>query len=141
MAMAGAPPGSWAEVDGLGQNKPIAVTTTGGKTVHGLFVGVSATVLKVRESSGETTIPKADVVRVEVKSSDVRTRHTLIGAGIGLGLGLALDLTLGAFLRNETGQGDTVRAATVVVPTAALAGIGALIPANKVIYRAPKTRH
>jgi hypothetical protein len=56
-----------------------------------------------------------------------RVRNFVIAAAIGLAMGVTVDQTLGAYLRNETG--DSHRAVTYIAPIALFGGVAAVLPA------------
>jgi hypothetical protein len=64
------------------------------KKHSGSFVSVSDTAISYRETTGERSIPKQDVVSVKLLEHKHRLRNTPIvvgvGAGIGAGIGAAL---------------------------------------------------
>jgi hypothetical protein len=131
--------GSWKEVEGLTKGASIKVGLAGDKVLTGSFSGVSADSLQLVDKSGERSIPRSEVIRVEVKGAANRARNGLIGAAIGLGLGVLVDATLGAWSRNETGEGAAMRAATYAIPMAAGGGLGALFANSyRTIYLAAK---
>ncbi|MCX6588111.1 MAG: hypothetical protein NTX13_16215 [Acidobacteria bacterium] len=134
--------GSWREVEGLAKGVTIKVSLAGDKVLTGSFSGVSGNSLQLVDKSGERSIARSEVIRVEVKGEANRARNGLIGAAIGLGLGVLADATLGARSRNETGEGAAMRAATYAIPMAAGGGLGALFANSyRTVYLAAKSRN
>jgi hypothetical protein len=124
---------SWDSLHGLRSGDAVRVAETGGQEHHGSFTAVSADALTIRTSDGPHNIERTKIREVKVRSSGRRIRNLLIGAGIGLATGIAADQTLGAALRNETG--DSKRPIMYLAPIALFGGIGAAIPAYRTVYR------
>lgn len=126
---------SWEALNGLKPGDTVKVQDTAGKEQKGRFRSVSAAAITFDASKQQVSVERAKVRRVQIKSSARRARNTAIGAGIGLGLGLVVDFTLGAYLRNETGEGSGARALTYIVPIGLFGGIAAIPGGYRTIYR------
>jgi hypothetical protein len=131
--------GSWREVEGLAKGTAIRVGVAGDKVFTGTFSGLSGDSLRFVDKSGERSIARSEVIRVEVKGEAKRVRNAVIGAAIGLGMGALADATLGTRLRNETGQGAAMRAGSYAIPAAAGGALGALLGNSyRTVYVAAK---
>jgi len=128
---------SWDTLRTLQPGNRIKVLDRAGEVRSGAFAKVSADAISFITRKGEVSIEKARVSRVQVRSSGRRMRNLLIGAGIGVAIGVAVDQGLGAYLRNESGESDAVRAVSYIAPIGIFAAIGAALPGYKTIYRAP----
>jgi hypothetical protein len=107
---------------------------TTGQEHRGSFAAVAEDSLTIRMDAGERSFEKTKVRMVKVRSSQRRIRNLLIGVGIGVATGVAVDQSLGAALRNETG--DSKRPVMYLAPIGLFGGIGAAIPAYRTVYRA-----
>ena len=124
---------SWDELRGLKAGDQIKVLDTGGREYKGAFRSVSNDAISLDTGKNEAAIERPRVRRVEVRSGSRRARNAVIGAAVGLAIGVLVDQTLGAYLRNETGESG--RAVTYVAPIALFGGLGAAFPAYKTLYR------
>jgi hypothetical protein len=125
---------SWEDLRGLRPGDRIVVQEAAGTQHKGTFASVSAEALTLRTEKSEVALERARIRRVQVPSGARRARNAILGAAIGIAIGVTVDQTLGTRLRNE---GDsTGRAAMYAAPTAALAGIGAALPAYRTVYKA-----
>lgn len=79
----------------------LTITTTSGERVRGRLLRDAASALTIRADGRETTLPHADVVRV-----DRYRNRVLLGPLIGLGGGLAVGLPLRTRFDNEGQNGD-----------------------------------
>ena len=126
---------SW---DGLKQLRPgdkIRVLEIAGAEHKGVFSAVSAQAITLRTDSGELSVERSRVRRIQVRSSTRRIRNLAIGAGIGVAVGVTVDQTLGAYLRNEAGESSGTRAVTYIAPIGLFGGIAAAFPAYRAVYR------
>lgn len=96
----------------------------------GRFVRFSAGDLTLKVAKNDVSIPRTQVYRVTVVGKD-RKRNTILGLAIGAGAGVALGATL---MEHESGYGGAV-AGTTVGFAGLGAGVGAVFPARKTIYR------
>lgn len=110
---------SWAGVRELTPGKPIEVTMKQGKRLNGSFVSSSEESIVIRTKDQESTVPRADVSRVELRKG---SRAVLLGAGIGAGAGAVIGYGAARWGANESG-GDFAGL------TPAVSAIGAVIGA------------
>ena len=125
---------SWDVVRALKPGDRIKVIETSRKEHTGKVAAVTAESIAVESGNSQVSLDRANVRRVEVRSSNRRLRNLAIGAAIGLAIGVATDQTLGTYLRNEVG--DSSRPLFYVVPIGLFGGIGAALAPYKTIYRA-----
>jgi hypothetical protein len=125
---------SWDTLRGLKPGESIRVVDDGGHELRGAFAAATADSLTLRSGGGEHAIEKSKIRVVKVRSSSRRLRNLLIGVGVGVATGAVVDQTLGAALRNETG--DSKRPLTYVAPIALFGGIAGALPAYRTVYRA-----
>ncbi len=121
----------WQALDRLRTGDSIEVVAGNGRE-KGEFVSSSTESLMIRTNAGEKRFERAGVVQVISRSSSRRLSNIVIGAGIGLAISGVTDGTLGVRLRNE---GSNERALIWTLPVAAGAGVGAVLPAHKTIYK------
>jgi hypothetical protein len=126
---------SWDELRGIKPGDRISVTDTAGRELKGTFTSVSSEALSLPTGNNEVAIERARVRRVRIRSNSRRVRNAVIGAAIGVAIGVTVDQTLGTRLRNEAGESG--RAITYITPIGVFGAIGAALPANRTIYRAP----
>jgi hypothetical protein len=86
-----------------------------------------------KPAASRIAIERNKVRRVQVRSGARRVRNLVIGAAIGLAVGVTVDQTVGAYLRNETG--DSGRGITYAAPIVVFGGIGAALPGYRTVYR------
>ena len=126
---------SWDSLRSLKSGDPIKILDTSGQESKGAFRAVTDGAITLATGKSETSVERPRVRRVQVRSGSRRVRNAVIGAAIGLAIGVTVDQTLGAYLRNETG--DSGRAVTYAVPIGLFGGIGAALPGYRTVYRAP----
>ena len=85
---------SWANLSGLRPGQKIRVVGITPKKHSGNFVSVSDTAISYRETTGEQSIPKQDVLSVKLMENKHRLRNTLIVAGVGAGVGAGIGAAL-----------------------------------------------
>ena len=127
---------SWDVVRGLDPGRPVEVRNAAGEDRRGALRAVSADSISLQTDKGEITFQRADVRRVRVKSGSRRVRSILIGVAIGATIGLIADNTVGAYVRNETGEGTGARAVTYLAPIGIFGAIGAALSPYRTVYRA-----
>ncbi|HEV2314178.1 MAG TPA: hypothetical protein VGR94_02650 [Candidatus Acidoferrales bacterium] len=130
---------SWENLSALRPGQKIEVVETNLKKDTGTFAAVSDDSIRINESTGEQSIPRASVMRVTLRRNKHRLRNTLIGAAVGASAGAAIgaasyktcsSLCLGGFNRGESaGIGATLG-------FVGGAAVGAVIPSHPTIYRA-----
>ncbi len=126
---------SWDALNALKPGDRIEVLAAGGKQYKGTFSALSPDSLSLETGNSQVAVERARVRRVKVRSGSRRVRNAVIGAAIGVAVGITADQSLGAYLRNETGETGTERALTYIVPIALFGGIGAALPASRTIYK------
>jgi hypothetical protein len=125
--------GSWEGLRSLAAGAPVTVITAQGKYT-GTFVSSSTESLTILVRGSERKFLHPEVVRVNSTGRRRRLRHILIGAWVGVAVSLLTDQTLGVYLRNEANP-PGARAAIWIVPIAIGTSVGAVLPAQHVIYR------
>jgi hypothetical protein len=115
------------------QGKHVKVTETSGEDRKGICDSITADGITIQAGSSRITIERNKVRRVQARSGARRVRNLVIGAAIGLAVGVAVDQTVGAYLRNETG--DSGRGITYAAPIVVFGGIGAALPGYRTVYR------
>lgn len=130
--------GNWDNLSALSQGAEIKVVVDRGKPQRGTFQRVTDDGITINFGTGDQTIGRHSVGRVEAKHAGHRGMHALmgmtIGALAGLGLGIASDHVNGnrpfALLPNGGKAAGTSAGAMLG------AGIGALLPSGgwKTIY-------
>lgn len=129
----------WQNVSTLQPGEKIQVVDSAGRKHSGRFTSVTSTAIILHENAGDETIPRENVVRVS--GGGHRARNALIGAAIGAGAGAAVGAagTTGGCTSNCIGKvtrGDVI---AVTTGFGAIVGalVGAILHANRTIYRAP----
>ncbi len=138
---------SWGNLSTLQAGQKIEVVEKNLKKDTGTFAAVSDDGIRLNESTGEQTIPRASVMRVTLRQNKHRLRNALIGAAVGAGAGAAIGaatyrapkpcqpgagigcFSLDLFSRSDfawVGAGLGVVGGTVV---------GALAPSHPTMYR------
>jgi hypothetical protein len=128
---------SWDALRSLNPGDRVKVLETGGQEHSGVFARFSPNAISLTAGHNEVSVERSRVRRVQLRSGARRARRVLIGAAIGVAVGLTVDQTLGAYLRNESGEGTGSRAITYIAPIALFGGIAGAFPAYRTIYRAP----
>lgn len=124
----------WQSLAEIRAGTKVQVVEKSLKSTSGKFMGFSQSGLTLMVGDKELVVPRDQVCRVSVSGKN-RKRNVLIGVAIGTAAGAGV----GAAARRVAGE-------NWVIPGLALAyggvgaGIGALVPATKTIYRvqAPK---
>jgi hypothetical protein len=120
----------WQNLSQIQPGARIQVVENSLKSTPGKFVGYSENGLTLRVDAKEVVIPKDQVYRVSVSGKN-RLRNVLIGLAIGAGAGAGLGAAANRVVNDAA-----------MVPSAAAAlggvgaGVGALCPAAKSVYRA-----
>jgi hypothetical protein len=126
---------SWEALSPLRPGDKIRVLEIAGAEHKGAFSSFTAQAITLRTGSGELSVERSRVRRIQVRGSSRRIRNLAIGAAIGVAVGVTVDQTLGAYLRNEAGESTGTRAVTYVAPIALFGGIAAAFPAYRTVYR------
>jgi ribosomal protein L24 len=124
---------SWDVVRALRPGDPVKVVETSHKEHKGRVTAITADAISMESGKAQISIDRANVRRVEVRSSNRRLRNLAIGAAVGVAVGVVTDQTLGKYIRNEIANGD--RPLYYVVPIGLFGGIGAALAPYKTIYR------
>ena len=85
---------SWWNLSGLQPGQRIQVVGMTSKKHSGSFVSISDTAISYRETNGQQSIPKQEVLSVKLMEHKHRLRNTLIVAGVGAGVGAGIGAAL-----------------------------------------------
>lgn len=80
---------AWDNVSRLPHGSEVRATLTTGGTLRGILRNTSADSLVIDSTTGQQTLSRQDVRRVQVKRPGHRKRNALIGLAVGAGGGLA----------------------------------------------------
>jgi hypothetical protein len=137
---------SWGNLKVLSPGEEIHVVMKDAKSYHGEFQSLSDDGLSLRQSSGEKTLARQDILRVSAGAQKHRIRNALIGAAVGAGAGLAIGAAGDHSANNCSGKPPCFGplfpnvGKEVMPPVGALVGavVGAVIPTGgwHDIYRA-----
>src|SRR3984957_17700724 len=85
---------SWSDLSSLRPGQRIQVVGMPSKKHSGNFVSISDTTISYRETNGQQSTPKQEVLSVKLMEHKHRLRNTLIvaggGGGVGAGMGAGL---------------------------------------------------
>jgi hypothetical protein len=131
---------SWANLSGLKPGQRIQVVGMTSKKHSGNFVSISDTAISYRETKGEQSIPKQDVLSVKLMDHKHRLRNTLIVAGVGAGVGAGIGAALHKPCPSQSFCLDIGGAALPAGVGAVLGGVGGavvgiLLPSHSTIYQ------
>lgn len=131
---------SWANLGGLQPGQRIQVVGTASKKHSGNFVSISDTAISYRETNGEQSIARQDVLSVKLMKNKHRLRNTLIVAGVGAGVGAGIGAATHKGCSSQSFCLDIGGAALPAGIGAVLGGLGgavtgALLPSNSTIYQ------
>jgi hypothetical protein len=131
---------SWASLSGLQPGQKIQVVGMTSKKHSGNFVSISDTAISYRETNGEQSIPKQDVLSVKLMDHKHRLRNTLIVAGVGAGAGAGIGAALNKPCSGPSFCLDIGGAALPAGIGAVLGGVGGavvgiLLPSHSTIYQ------
>ena len=131
---------SWANLSGLQPGQRIQVVGITSKKHSGNFVSISDTAISYRETNGEQSIPKQDVVSVKLLDHKHRLRNTLIVAGVGAGVGAGIGAALHKSCSSQSFCLDIGGAALQAGVGAVVGGlggavVGVLLPSHTTIYQ------
>ena len=116
---------------------------SGFRYFSGNFVSVSDTAISYRETTGEQSIPKQDVLSVKLMEHKHRLRNTLIVAGVGAGVGAGIGAALHKPCSSQSFCLD-IGGAALPAGIGAVAGgvggavVGILLPSHSTIYQVTK---
>jgi hypothetical protein len=130
---------TWDNLKTLSAGQEIHVVLNGAQSFQGTFQSLSEGGITLRQSGGDQTVARQDVLRVSSKGQKHRGRNALIGAAVGAGVGLGLGAAA-----DRSSQNDIIKlhhwGLAVGAPLGALigAGGGALLPTGNWhdVYRA-----
>jgi hypothetical protein len=120
----------WSKVERLRSGQTIRVHCSGNRTWTGRVAERSAGEVVLDAGGSRRKIARSEVLRIEVKS---RAESALIGLGIGVGVGVGVGYAAGSGLKGS--EKTTAAGLGAVLFAPAGAGIGALCPRWKVVYR------
>jgi hypothetical protein len=130
---------TWDNLKTLSTGQEIRVVLNGAQSYQGVFQSLSDSGITLRQSGGDQTVARQDVLRVSTKGQKHRGRNALIGAAVGAGVGLGLGAAADRSSQNGIIQLHHWGLA-VGAPLGALlgAGGGALLPTGgwHDVYRA-----
>ena|SRR5690242_18521090 len=121
----------WQDLSQIKQGRQVDVIDRHLTKYSGKFITFSDTDLKLLVKDQQISIARNDVYRVTVAGQN-RKRNVLLGLVIGAGAGLGLGA---AIMEREGGYAGAV-AGTSVGFAGIGAGIGAVVPSHKTVYRA-----
>ena len=122
---------SWNAVEQLKQDQRLRIFTASTESVRGRLISATGQGVTLSVKRNAVTWRRDEISRVTAPSGLRRLRNTLIGLGIGAGLGAAVAYA---------GFGDAPKLAplmTASVICGAGAAIGAVVPADRTVYRRP----
>lgn len=130
---------SWAKLSGLRPGQKIQVVGIPSKKHSGNFVSVSDTAISYRETTGEHSIPRPDVLSVKLMENKHRLRNTIIVAGVGASVGAVIGAALHKPCSSQSFCLDIGGAALPAGVGAVLGGVGGavvgvLLPSHSTIY-------
>ena len=123
---------SWAKVEQLRLGQTLRVLCSDQRTWTGRLVGVSSYTLILNVGGTERKIVRSDVLRADVKG---RARSVLIGLGIGAAAGAGVGYVAGSRAGLKPAEVKTAVGLGTVLFAPVGAGIGALCPSWKTVYR------
>jgi hypothetical protein len=130
---------NWENLKQLQVGQKIEVVDMTMKSLTGTFVSFSDEAISLRIRKNDFTLRRPDVLRVTLQGHN-RPRNALIGAAIGVGAGAAIARWLGMGECPGSQNCTTVEGASIAVVGGMGAGLGALSPGYRTIYRARKLR-
>jgi hypothetical protein len=131
---------SWANLSGLQPGQRIQVVGMASKKHSGKFVSISDTAISYRETNGEQSIPKQEVLSVKLMEHKHRLRNTLIAAGVGAGVGAGIGAALHKPCPSQSFCLDIGGTALPAGAGAVLGGVGGAVvgiflPSHSTIYQ------
>lgn len=124
---------SWEDVRALHSGDRVKVRETNGEEHKGTVTAVTPDAISLAAGKTQVAVDRARVNRVQLHSGSRRARNIAIGVGVGLAVGIVADQTIGAYLRNESG--DEGRALMYVAPIGLFGAIGTVLSPYRTIYR------
>jgi hypothetical protein len=130
---------SWSDLSGLRPGQRIQVVGVTSKKHSGNFVSISDTAISYRETNGQQSIPKQEVLSVKLMEHKHRLRNTLIvaavGAGVGAGIGAALHKPCPSQSFCLDFDGALLPGVGAVLGGVGGAVVGILLPSHSTIYQ------
>jgi len=130
---------NWENLKQLQVGQTIEVVAMTLKSLTGTFVSFSDEAISLRIRKHDVTLGRPDVLRVSLHGHK-RPRNALIGAAIGAAAGAAFAAWAGAGECPGSQNCTTVAVASVAVSGGIGAGLGALAPGDRTLYRAERRR-
>ena len=130
-AVAFAQTDSWALMRGVYPGQDTHVHTLDGRMHKGRFISASDDTVVIRTGKGDSAHAKKDIKKVSVRTAGARWRNAGVGAAIGAA-------TMGGVAAAASEADGGIVAAAMVGYGIIGAGIGALFPGYKTIYREVK---
>ncbi|MGO9269543.1 MAG: hypothetical protein ACLQOO_04680 [Terriglobia bacterium] len=130
---------NWENLKQLQVGQKIEVVDMTLKSLAGTFVSFSDDAISLRIRNNDFTVRRPDVLRVSLHGNK-RPRNALIGAAIGAAAGAAIAAWLGSGECPGSQNCTTVALASVSVSGGIGAGLGALAPGDRTLYRAERRR-
>jgi hypothetical protein len=127
---------SWENLQQLRVGQRIRVVERNVKTHNGTFLSYSEDAISLRVGNDNIGIQRENVVRVSDREQSKRGRNAVIGAVAGAALGAAVGWSAGGN-SGRVGDRGKITAGTAIGLGVVGAAIGASVPSNPTIYRAP----
>lgn len=136
-ALHAAPPSDWKAVERLAPGTRVQALPMDRKApeVKGTVVRASADSLTVLSKTGETSLVRAAVKRVQIADPGRRTRNGLIAMGVGAAVGAVAGELVCLYCRNE---GHTGFAPYGLAAGAGLGALGFLGTPYRTVYQAAR---
>jgi hypothetical protein len=131
---------SWSDLSGLQPGQRIQVVGMTSNKHSGNFVSISDTAISYRETNGQQSLPKQEVLSVKLMEHKHRLRNTLIVAGVGAGVGAGIGAAVHKPCSSQSFCLDIGGAALPAGIGAVLGGVGGavvgfLLPSHSTIYQ------
>ena len=119
----------WDDLKQLAAGQQIRIVLNDAKSYNAAFQSVTGDAIVVRLANGDQTFERQSVLRVSTQGKSHRGRNALIGLAVGTGAGIIVGAASPELGQGTCGQGSCVNAASVALPGAAGAVVGAVIGA------------
>src|SRR5580704_1765581 len=134
---------SWSDLSGLQPGQRIQVVGMTSNKHSGNFVSISDTAISYRETNGQQSLPKQEVLSVKLMEHKHRLRNTLIVAGVGAGVGAGIGAAVHKPCSSQSFCLDIGGTALPAGIGAVLGGVGGavvgfLLPSHSTIYQVTK---
>ena len=124
----------WQDLNEIRLETKIQVVENSLKSTSGKFVAFSETDITLKVENKDVVIPRDQVHRVSISGKN-RKRNTLIGLAIGAGAGAGVGAAT-----HQVVKESWVVPGMMLAYAGVGAGVGALVPAAKTVYRAEVPR-